>query len=245
MDHTVTMQKLEEMRFAGFARAYREITETGVNREFTTDELIAHLVQAEWDERYNRRLQRLIKNARFRYRASFEEIDFSARRNLDKNQLLRLSSCDWINKNQNIIICGSTGSGKSWIASALGHQVCQHGYKVLYRNCIKLFDELKIAKADGSYIKEISKIEKMDLLILDDFGIKPLDSNQRLMLLEIFEDRYGKKSTIITSQLPVNQWHAFIKEDTLADAILDRVVDSSHRIELNTELSMRETYTND
>ncbi|HZK56053.1 MAG TPA: ATP-binding protein [Desulfosporosinus sp.] len=158
---------------------------------------------------------------------------------------MRLSTCDWITKNQNIIIVGSTGSGKSWIASALGHQGCQHGYKVLYRNCIKLFDELKIVKADGSYVKEISKIEKMDLLILDDFGLKPLDGHQRLMLLEIIEDRHGKRSTIITSQLPVNQWHSFIKEDTLADAILDRVVHSSHRIELKTEKSMRETYKND
>jgi len=242
MNHTATMQKLEEMRFTGFARAYRELTETNLNREFTNDELIAHLVQAEWDDRYNRKLQRLITNARFRYRASFEEINFSVRRNLDKNQLLRLSSCDWITKNQNIIIVGSTGSGKSWIASALGHQGCQHGYKVLYRNCIKLFDELKIAKADGSYIKEISKIEKMDLLILDDFGLKPLDGNQRLMLLEIIEDRHGRKSTIITSQLPVNQWHEFIREDTIADAILDRLVHSSHRIEFKGELSMRETY---
>jgi len=245
MIHTVTMQKLEEMKFTGFARAYREVIESSINREFTTDELIAHLVQAEWDDRYNRKLQRLITNARFRYRASFEEIDFSTQRNLDKNQLLRLSSCDWITKHQNIIITGATGSGKSWLASALGHQGCQHGYKVQYKNCIKLFDELKIAKADGSYFNEMNKIEKMDLLILDDFGLKPLDGSQRLMLLELFEDRYGKKSTIITSQLPVNQWHAFIKEDTLADAILDRLVHGSHRLEIKTKVSMRETYKND
>jgi DNA replication protein DnaC len=245
MNHTATMQKIEEMRFTGFARAYREMTETNLNREFTTDEVIAHLVQAEWDDRYNRKLQRLIANAKFRYRASVEEVDFTVRRNLDKNQLMRLSSSDWIAKNQNLIIVGSTGSGKSWIASALGHQACQHGYKVLYRNCIKLFDELKIAKADGSYIKEISKIEKMDLLILDDFGLKPLDGNQRLMLLEIIEDRHGRKSTIIASQLPVNQWHEFIQEDTIADAILDRLVHSSHRIEFKGEVSMRETYKND
>lgn len=245
MTHTVTMQKLEEMKFTGFARAYREVIESSINREFTTDELIAYLVQAEWDDRYNRKLQRLITNARFRHRASFEEIDFSTQRNLDKNQLLRLSSCDWITKHQNIIITGATGSGKSWLASALGHQGCQHGYKVLYKNCIKLFDELKIAKADGSYFKEMNKIEKMDLLILDDFGLKPLDGSQRLILLELFEDRYGRKSTIITSQLPVNQWHAFIKEDTLADAILDRLVHGSHRLEIKTKVSMRETYKND
>lgn len=245
MNHTVTMQKLEEMRFTGFVRAYREMTETNLNKEFTTDEVIAHLVQAEWDDRYNRRLQRLITNARFRYRASFEEIDFSAKRNLDKNQLLRLSSCEWITKNQNVILTGSTGSGKSWIASALGHLGCQQGYKVLYKNCIKLFDELKIAKADGSYFKEINKIEKTDLLILDDFGLKPLDGNQRLMLLEIIEDRHGRKSTIITSQLPVNQWHDVIVDPTIADAFLDRLVHNSHRIELKAEVSMRKTYKND
>jgi DNA replication protein DnaC len=245
MIHTATLQKLEEMRFTGFVRAYREMIETGVNREFTIDEVIAHLVQAEWDDRYNRRLQRLIKNARFRYRASFEEMDFSAKRNLDKNQLLRLSSCDWITKNQNIIFSGFTGSGKSWIASALGHLGCQHGYKVLYKNCIKLFDELKMAKADGSYIKEISKIEKMDLLILDDFGLKPLDGNQRLMLLEIIEDRHGRKSTIIISQLPVSQWHDAIGDATIADSVLDRIVHGSHRIELKGEVSMRKTYKND
>jgi DNA replication protein DnaC len=245
MNQTTTMQKLEEMRFTGFVRAYREITETGVARSYTTDEVIAHLVQAEWDDRYNRKLQRLLTNARFRYRASFEEIDFSAKRNLDKNQLLSLSSCDWITKKKSIIITGSTGAGKSWIASALGQLGCQHGYKVLYRNCLKLFDELKIAKVDGSYIKEISKIEKMDLLILDDFGLKPLDGNQRLMLLEIIEDRHGRRSTIVTSQLPVNQWYDVIGDQTIADGCLDRLVHSSHRIELKSEVSMRKTYKND
>jgi len=244
MNQTATMQKLEQMRLSGFARAFREMTETGMNRDFTSDEIIAHLVQAEWDDRYNRRLQRLIKNARFRYQGSMEEIDYTARRNLDKNQMLRLSTSDWITKNQNILITGKTGLGKSWIASALGHQACQHGHKVLYRNCSKLFDELKIAKADGSYIKEISKIEKQDLLILDDFGLKPLDNNQRLMLLEILEDRHGIRSTIITSQLPVSKWHELIADPAIADAILDRLVYSSHRIELEGEESMRKKYKN-
>ena len=243
MNVKATMQKLETMRLSGFARAYREVTETSVGKEFTTDELIAHLIEAEWDDRFNRKLQRLISKARFRYRASFEEIDFTARRKLDKNQFLRFSSCDWITKNQNIIITGSTGVGKSFLASALGHQGCQYGFKVAYYHCSKLFDLLKIAKADGSYIKEMNKIEKQDLLILDDLGLKPLDSHLRLMLLEIFEDRHGKKSTIITSQLPVNKWYEVIGEPTIADAILDRLVHSSHRIELEGE-SMRKKYKN-
>ncbi|MDD2426435.1 MAG: IS21-like element helper ATPase IstB [Eubacteriales bacterium] len=243
MNQTTTIQKLEELRMSGFIRAYRDIMETGRNKDFTTEEIISHLVQAEWDDRYNRRLKRLITRARFRYQASMEQIDYMAKRDLDKNQMLRLSSCSWITNKQNIIISGSTGLGKSFLASALGHQACMQGYKVFYRNCSKLFDELKIAKADGTYIKEIGKIEKHDLLILDDFALKPLDNNQRLILLEILEDRHGKRSTIITSQLPVSKWHDVIGDPTIADAILDRMVHSSHRIELVGD-SLRKKYKN-
>lgn len=244
MNQTATMQKLEEMRLSGFSRVYREMQETGMNKDFTIDEVIAHLVQAEWDDRYNRRLERLIKNAKFRYQASMEQVDYITKRNLDKVQMLRLSSCEWIKRKQSIIISGSTGLGKSFLASALGHQACQQGYKVYYRNCSKLFDQLKMAKADGSYITEINRIEKMDLLILDDFGLKPLDNTQRLILLELLEDRHGKRSTIITSQLPVKSWYDVIGEPTIADAILDRLVHSSHRIELDGD-SLREKYKND
>lgn len=243
MNQTATLQKLEEMRLSGFTRAFREMMETGMNKDFTVDEIISHLVQSEWDDRYNRRLQRLVTKARFRYQANMEQIDYSAKRELDKTMILRLSAGDWITKKQNLIITGATGLGKSYLASALGHQACQQGHKVFYRNCGKLFDELKIAKADGSYIKEISKIEKQDLLIMDDFGLKPLDNNQRLILLELLEDRHGRRSTIITSQVPVNKWYDIIGEPTIADAILDRLVHSSHRIELNGD-TMRKKYKN-
>ena len=243
MNQNATMQKIEQMRLSGFARAYREVVETATARNFTFDEMIAHLVQAEWDDRYNKRLQRLLSRAKFRYRASLEEVDYTARRNLDKNQLLRFASCDWIAKRQNIILTGPTGVGKSWIASALGHQGCLHGYKVLYCNCTKLFDQLKIAKAEGTYIKQLDSIEKQDLLILDDFGLKPLDNSQRLMLLEIIEDRHGKKSTIITSQIPVSEWHEAINEPTIADAICDRLVHSAHRLQFDGE-SLRKKYKN-
>jgi len=244
MNQTATMQKLQEMRLSGFFRVYREMLETGKSKDFTIDEIIAHLVQAEWDDRYNKRLQRLVKNAKFRYQANMEQIDYIAKRNLDKVQMLRLSSCEWINSKQNVIITGSTGLGKSFLASALGSKACQQGYKVYYRNCSKLFDELKIARADGSYLKEINQIEKLDVLILDDFGLKPLEDYQRLMLLELLEDRHGKRSTIITSQLPVKSWYEVIGEPTIADAILDRLVHSSHRIELDGD-SLRQKYKND
>ena len=243
MNQTATMQKLEEMRLSGFTRAYRDIMATGMNKDFTIDEVISHLVQAEWDERYNKRLQRLITNARFRYQACMEQIDYIEKRNLDKTIMLRLSSCDWIAKKQNVLINGSTGLGKSYLSSALGHQACQQGYKVFYRNSIKLFDELKIAKADGSYNKEIKKIENLDLLIIDDFGLKPFDSVQRLILLELLEDRHGEGSTLITSQLPVNKWYDVIGDPTIADSILDRLVHSSHRIDLDGD-TLRDKYKN-
>jgi DNA replication protein DnaC len=244
MNQTATLQKLEELRLNGFARIYRKMQETGMNKDFTIDEIIAHLVQAEWDDRYNKRMERLVTKAKFRYQATMEQIDYVTKRNLDKVLMLRLSSCEWIKRKQNVIISGSTGLGKSFLASALGHQACQQGFKVYYRNCSKVFDELKIAKADGSYIKEMNRIEKLDLLILDDFGLKPLDNNQRLILLELLEDRHGKRSTLITSQLPVKSWYDVIGEPTIADAILDRLVHSSYRIELDGS-SLREKYKND
>lgn len=173
-----------------------------------------------------------MKAAKFRYRSSIEEIDFSSNRNLDKGQFLRLATCDYIKKNESLIITGSTGAGKSYIASALGHQACLFGYKVKYYNINKMFTSLKMLKVDNSDIKEKAKIEKYDLLILDDFGLQKLNTENRLSLLEIIEDRHGLKSTIITSQLPVAQWHDAIGDATIADAILDRIVHTAHRIEL-------------
>jgi len=240
MNVQATISKLEEMRLTGFYRAYKEVIEQGLEKKFTLDQVIAHLVDAEWDDRNNRKISRLLKNARFRYKSFFEEIDFSAQRNLDKNLILRLQSCQWIKQKEDIIITGSTGVGKSFIASALGNQACLRGLKVIYENCNKLFDRLILAKADGTYIKEIDKLGKQDLLILDDFGLKPLEQQQRLILLEILDDRNGKESTIITSQLPVKEWYDIIGEPTIADAILDRIVNSSHRIELKGE-SMRKS----
>jgi DNA replication protein DnaC len=228
---------MKQMRLSGMARAFEQTLQSGKNEKFTPDEMISHLIESEWDERYNRKLDRTVKMARFRYKSSIEQLSLDDGR-LDRNQVERLASCDFIKRKENIIITGSTGVGKSYLASALGHQACSLGYKVLYQHSSKLFARLKIAKADGSILKELLKIEKQHILLIDDFGIQPLDNQSRSILMEIIEDRHGKGSTIITSQVPVNLWHEIIGEPTIADAILDRIVHDAHRIEMTGE-SMR------
>ena len=236
-----TEEKMRQLRLFGMLRAFQTSKESSSIR-YTPDELLSYLIEAEWDDKQNRKIHRLLKIARFRYTASTEEIFFDSDRNIDKNQLIRFSNCDFIKNKESILLTGSTGVGKSYIASALGHQACNLGYRVLYFNINKLFSKLKILKADGSYLKEIARIERQDLIILDDFGLKPLDHNNRDALMEIIEDRHSKRSTIIASQLPVHQWHEIIGENTIADAILDRVVHSSHRIVLKGE-SLRKKKT--
>ena len=231
---TETISKMRQMRLLGMARAFQLTMESGKNENFTPDEMVTHLVESEWDERYNRKLDRSIKAARFRYRSSVEPIDYSENR-VNKNQVLRLVECDFIKRSENIIITGSTGIGKGFLASAIGHQACSMGYRVLYQHSTKLFAKLKLAKADGSYMKELAKIERQHLLIIDDFGLQTLDAQSRSALMEVIEDRHGKSATIITSQVPVNKWHDIIGEQTIADAILDRIVHDAHRIEMKGE----------
>jgi DNA replication protein DnaC len=225
------LTKMKQMRLLGMAKAFHLTLESGKNEKFTPDEMIAHLVDSEWDERYNRKLDRTLHSARFRYKASVQEITFDDNR-VDKNQILRLADCEFVKRKENIIITGSTGIGKSFIASALGHQACSLGYRVLYQHSTKLFGRMKIAKADGTYLKELAKIERQHVLLIDDFGLQPLDAQSRSTLMEIMEDRHGKSTTIITSQIPVNKWHEVIGEQTIADAILDRIVHDAHRLEM-------------
>jgi DNA replication protein DnaC len=227
-----TLQKMRQMKFFGMVRAFRTSIENGSMIQMTGDEMVSMLVDAEWDDRNNRRIERQMRNAKFRYKANIEQLHFDIDRNLDKNQFMRMAECTFIGRKENLLITGSTGIGKSFIASAIGNQACTLGFKVLYANTTKLFTRLKMAKADGSYIREIAKIERQDLLILDDFGLQPLDASNRSVLMEIVEDRHGNRSTIITSQLPVAQWYEVIGEQTIADAILDRIVHDAHRMEL-------------
>ncbi|MFI5172909.1 MAG: IS21-like element helper ATPase IstB [Chitinophagales bacterium] len=233
--NTTTLEKMQRMHLYGMHRAFKTSIESDKLSGLTADEMVADLVEAEREDRQNRAINRQLKNARFRYKADIEQVHYNDARNFDRNQIMRFAEGGFIEKKENIIITGSTGIGKSYLASAIGHQACSLGYRVLYFNTTKLFGSLKMAKADGSYLRELAKLEKQHLLILDDFGILPLDAQSRSALMEIIEDRHGKTSIIITSQVPVNKWHEIIGEKTVADAILDRIIHGAHRLELKGE----------
>jgi len=230
-----TLHKMQLLHLHGMHRSFTSLLQQKQSEHFTPDELIAQLINQEYDERAHRATERMMRIAKFRYKASIEQIDFNAQRGLDKNLLHRFAECDFVKRKENLLITGPTGTGKSFIASALGQQACLLGYKVLYMHTSKLFTHLKMAKADGSILKEMNKIEKQDLLILDDFGLQPFDAQSRMQLMEIIEDRHQNRSTLLTSQLPVAQWHDAIGEQTIADAILDRIVHDANRIELSGE----------
>lgn len=233
--NTQIIEKMKSMKFYGMLRAFRSSLETDQMNKLTSDEMIAHLIDEEWDDRYNRKIGRIMKNAKFRYKASIEQMYFESDRGMDKNLVMRLAECTFIDKKENILITGSTGIGKSYLASALGQQACTLGYRVMYLNASKFFAKLKMAKADNSYISEIAKVERQHLVIIDDFGIQPLDAPSRSMFMEIIEDRHGKGSTIITSQVPITKWYEVIGEQTIADAIMDRLIHNAHRLELKGE----------
>lgn len=235
------IKKMKAMKFYGMARAFEACLASDKLNDLTQDEMIAHLVEEEWDDRSNRKIARNMHNAKFHYKASIEEMYFNSDRGIDKNLVMRLAECGFITNRENLMITGSTGIGKSYLASALGQQACTMGYRVMYTNATKLFAKLKMAKADGSYVAEIAKMERQQLLILDDFGIQPLDAPSRSAFMEIIEDRHEKGSTIITSQVPVTKWYEIIGEQTIADAIMDRIIHNAHRIELTGE-SLRKKY---
>lgn len=236
MNTEQTLEKMRELRLFGMHEAYK--TSSKQHQQLSNDELMALLIDAEWQDKQHRKIKRLTTQARFRYKASVNELDYQTSRSINKDLLVRLSTCQFIKQCENVLISGPTGVGKSFIASALGHQACNIGYKTAYFNAMKLFAYLKSSRADASYAKTLRQIEKADLLIIDDFGLQNLEPDQRNMLMEIIEDRHNRKSTIIASQLPVKAWYEVIGENTIADAILDRLVHTAHRIELTGE-SMR------
>ena len=216
-------------------RSWKVLSESRKHHELTLTEGTELLLQAELNDRDNKRFDRLRANAHFRYQASVEELNLDTARGLDKSLIAELAIWEYLGKGESILISGATGCGKSFLVSALGHQACSLGYKVLYFNLQKLLLRTKMTRVDGTIYKFMEKVSKSDLLILDDFGLTHLEQQQRLDLMEIIEDRYGRASTIIASQLPVGNWYDVIGEDTIADAILDRLVHSSYRIELKGE----------
>ncbi len=227
--------QMRALRLHGMERHWKALNETRRSTELTLSEGLTLLLQAEADERDEKRFDRLKQNAGFRYQASIEEINMVATRGLDKGMITALATGEYIKKGDPILISGATGCGKSFLASALGHQACAQGYKVLYFNLQKLLLKTKMARLEGTLHKLMDKISKTDLLIIDDFGLVNLDQHQRLDMMEIIEDRHAKASTVIASQLPVASWYDVIGEDTIADAILDRLIHGSYRIELKGE----------
>jgi len=238
-----TLQSMRNLRLTGMADRYEAIFTMPSHQRPQSDVLLAQLLEAEDLYRNHRKSTLAIKNAKFRYQASVQELSFISSRNLDKDAIIGLSDCSFIDRGENILITGATGCGKSYLASALGHQACILGKKVAYFSLPKLLNKLKTDKIDGAFRKEMQRIESKHLLILDDWGLTPLDTQAKLALLQIIEDRHNKYATIITSQLPVATWHQYIDDNTIADAILDRIIHQAIRINLEGE-SMRKTKIN-
>lgn len=235
MTTTATLEKMYNMKLYGMHASWKSILDTGAEEEMDNDQMLSHLIASEWEDRYVRKTQRLLRTAKLRVHATIEKIDFLSKRTLNKMTITRLAECHWISKNENVILTGPTGVGKSYVGCALCHQACVNEKRVLYFNSGKLFSDLKIAKADGTYRRRIEKLKKVDVVMIDDFGLHPIDRDGRLALLDILEDRYGSGALILTTQVPISGWHDLIGDKTIADAICDRLVHNAHRIQIDGE----------
>ena len=238
MNNSQTCEKLRAMRLQAMAELHEQHLASNQHTSMTTDEYLGLLTDHQWEARQHQKTSRLLKQAHFKQRTTLQEINYAQQRNLDRNMFQRLATLDFIGKKENLIITGPSGLGKSYISQALGHQACMMDYRVLYQNTGRMLRKLKLAKVDGTYLKELKKINQTGLLILDDFGLQSMDNHDREAMLDIIDERYQQNSTIIASQIPVSAWYDIIGEGTIADAILDRLVNSSHRIDLKGE-SMR------
>jgi len=235
-----TLDKIEQLRLFGMAKALREQQQNQKASALNFEERLGLLVDREMTERENRRLVTRLRAAKLRISAAIEDIDYRQPRGLDKSLVLSLASNQWVTEHHNLLIIGPTGVGKSYLACALSHKACRDGHLVLYQRLPRLLEELALSHHDGRYRKLMKTLLKADLLILDDFGLAPLTTEQQRDLLEIIEDRYDRRSTLVTSQLPVKHWHDILADPTLADAILDRLVHNAYKIELKGE-SMRKS----
>lgn len=227
-----TIEQLRELKLYGVIAALEQQSTTIESHQLSFEERFSLLIDREVIDRSNRRVTDLLRKARLRHMACIEDIDYQHPRGLEKNKMAVLISCDFIRHHHNLLITGPTGCGKSWLACAIGQQACRQRLSVRYIRMAKLLEELRISHADGSYIKLLNHLSKFDLLILDDFGLDPLARQDQLDLLELIEDRHQLKSTLITSQLSIKHWHDYIGEPTIADAIIDRLINQSHQLEL-------------
>ncbi|MEY3106358.1 MAG: hypothetical protein RIT35_524 [Pseudomonadota bacterium] len=238
-----TLDKLNTLKFYGMAQGLQDQAQHPAIDQLSFEERLGLLVDREITNRLDRRFKNRLQQAKLKQSASLEDIDYQANRGLDKALVHGFHDCQWIKKNLNILISGPTGVGKSWIACALAQKACREGYTALYQRVPRLFHELVLAKGDGSLNKLFNRLSKVDVLILDDWGLSKLTAEQRRDLLEILEDRHGSRSTIVTSQLPIDQWHDNIGDSTMADAIMDRLVHNAYKINLKGE-SLRKKQTN-
>jgi len=238
-----TLKQLQELNLKGMAQTYEGLLSLSVQQQPTAHELIARLTESELQSRNQLRTETLLRQSKLRYNAILEDIYCTPGRNLSTDQLQSLSDCSFIEKAENLLITGATGCGKSYLAYAIGRQACRLGYKTMYIGMNRFLEKIAIAKLDGSYLKLLNQMEKSPLIILDDFGLYPLDNTVKLTLLQLLEDRYGRHATIITSQLPVTKWYEYLSEPTLADAIMDRLSGSAHKIELKGESLRRKKVT--
>ena len=242
MNHQITLDQLSQLRLHGMADAYQAVLSLPVQEQPAIHPFIARLCEAEAQHRVNQKTQLYLKHSKLRYNAVMEQVYCNTSRNLTQESLLSIADCGFIDRSENILITGATGCGKSYLACAIGRQACSFGYRTLYLGMARFLERISLSKLDGTYIKMLNQIEKTHLLILDDFGLHPLDKIARLALLQILEDRYGKKSTLISSQLPVENWHQYIGESTIADAIMDRLAGNAHRFDLKGD-SLRKKKT--
>lgn len=228
-----TMEKLQSMRLEVMGAAWVEQQQSADVIALSFDERFAMLVDAEWMARENKRLGRALKEAKLRIaEASVEGIDYPPRRELDKAVVRQLGICKWIEQHQVVIVSGATGTGKTYVSCALAQQACRKGFRAMYRRASRFFDELRLARADGSYPRLLARIARVDVLVIDDFAIAPVSEAERRDLLEVLEDRYAMRATVISSQLPPERWHDYLADPTVADAICDRVLHGAHRIAL-------------